>query len=158
MEAPATFDIFNRVVQDNFVLPESGVIRVFFNFIPREIWPGKPLPMQIELAREYNPSGFEAGGGVFAGFYGDAYANAGLVGAILLPFLVGLLLNVAYKKAIYRSSIDGVSIGFYAVLVVFFANAYRGYFSDMTWQVILLYGVFWSLSKINHKLNRIKRR
>lgn len=70
MEAPATFEIFHRVVQDHFVRPESGVIRVFFNFIPREIWPDKPLPMQIELARAYNPSGFNAGGGVFANIYG----------------------------------------------------------------------------------------
>ena len=156
MEAPATFEIFNRVVQDNFVLPESGVIRVFFNFIPREIWPDKPLPMQIELARVYNPSGFASGGGVFANIYGDAYANAGFVGVIFLPFMVGLFLNIAYKKAISKSSMAGVKIGFYSVLVVYFANFYRGYFSDVTWQIILLYCFFWSLNKINHKLNRIK--
>lgn len=158
MEAPATFEIFNRVVQDDFVRPESGVIRVFFNFIPREIWPDKPLPMQIELARVYNPSGFASGGGVFANIYGDAYANAGFVGVVLLPFLVGLLLNLAYKKAVVRSSGAGVSIGFYAVLVVYFANFYRGYFSDLTWQIILLYCVFWFLNKINYKLNQIKER
>lgn len=147
MEAPATFEIFTQVVKDQFVLPESGVVRVFFNFIPRELWPDKPLPMQIELARIYNPSGFEAGGGVFANIYGDAYANAGIFGVILLPFLVGLLLNIAYKNAT-SSSVSGVSIGFYAVLVVYFANFYRGYFSDMTWQIIMLGGVFWFFNKI----------
>lgn len=154
MESPATFEIFNRVVQDHFIHPENGIIRVFLNFIPREIWPDKPLPMQIELARAYNPSGFESGGGVFAGFYGDAYANAGIIGVILLPFLVGLLLNKAHHKAVYQPSKGGTTVAFYAVLVVYFVNAYRGYFSDMTWQVIFLYSVFWFLNKLEEKLNR----
>jgi hypothetical protein len=155
MEAPATFEIFNQVVNDNFVRPENGVLRVFFNFIPRELWPDKPLPMQIELARAYNPSGFEAGGGVFAGIYGDAYANAGMIGVILMPFLVGLLLNKSYKNAITKSQKSSVNIGLYSVLVIYFANFYRGYFSDMTWQIILLYGVFWILNKFNNNLVNI---
>jgi len=153
MEAPATFEIFTRVIEDKFVRPESGVIRIFFNFIPRELWPEKPLPMQIELARIYNPSGFEAGGGVFANIYGDSYANAGIFGVVLLPFLVGLLLNIAYKNASSPSSVNAVSVGFYAVLVVYFANFYRGYFSDMTWQVILLYVIFWLSNQFLGRFN-----
>lgn len=154
LESPATFEIFNRVVQDNFVRPENGVIRVFFNFIPREIWLEKPLPMQIELARAYNPSGFASGGGVFAGFYGDAYANAGITGVILLPFLVGLLLNIAHRNAIHNPLNNSAAVGFYALLLVYFANAYRGYFSDMTWQVVFLYTVFFCLNKFNAILNQ----
>lgn len=72
-----------------------------------------------------------------------------------MPFLVGLLLNKSYKNAITNSSASSVNIGLYSVLVIYFANFYRGYFSDMTWQIILLYGVFWILNKLNNNLVNI---
>jgi hypothetical protein len=137
MESFYTFDIYNRVIMDGFISPDNGFFRLFYTLIPREYWPEKPLPMQIELAKAYNQSSYSNGGGVFASIYGDAYANAGFVGVVIFPFLTGLLIGRAYKNT--RADPSWRNIGFYALIVTYLINAYRGYFSDMAWQVVLLY-------------------
>jgi hypothetical protein len=116
MESFYTFDIYNRVIMDGFISPDNGFFRLFYNLIPREYWPEKPLPMQIELAKAYNQSSYSNGGGVFASIYGDAYANAGFVGAGGMALGIGAGLAAAAPIVLTAAAIGAVAYGAYTLL------------------------------------------
>ncbi|WP_054942738.1 O-antigen polymerase [Paenibacillus ihuae] len=142
MESFATFDIYKNVINDGFVSPVNGVIRIIFNFIPRSIWVEKPLPLQIVLASRYNESAYLAGGGIFANIFGDAFINGGIFMVVIFMFILGMISNYLYKVSIKATTTKSLCVAAYAIFIIFFFNFYRGYLSDMTWQFILFFVVF----------------
>ncbi|MFE4525522.1 O-antigen polymerase [Cytobacillus firmus] len=142
MESFATFEIYNKVIADNFISPTNGIIRIIFNFIPRSIWSEKPYPLQIVLASEYNKTAYNAGGGVFANIYGDAYANGGLLGIIVIMFSLGIVSKMLYNETLKQTESQALYVGFYCVFLIYFTHFYRGYLSDMTWQFLLFIMTF----------------
>lgn len=63
---------------------------VFYFWIPRSIWNDKPTMLGHWLIRKYGDSGFGSGHSASFGFAGEFYADFGIVGAILLSFLMGI--------------------------------------------------------------------
>lgn len=154
MESFETFNIYNNVITDNLIIPLSGMFRIIFNFIPRSIWPNKPYPMQVMLAYEYNKNAYYAGGGIFANIYGDAYLNGGIIGIVVILFVLGVLSRKIYTSSQISTESKNVNVGMYCLFVTFFINFYRGYLSDMTWQLVLYLIIF----KVMNNFEKIKIR
>lgn len=87
-------------------------LRVFTQFVPRAIWPGKPLDLSIEIADLYH-SGSQAG--IPPGFFAETYINFHVFGVIVGGALLGFGLALIYRKWIINRSHIGTI--YYAVLM-----------------------------------------
>ncbi|WP_331234216.1 O-antigen polymerase [Natronorarus salvus] len=94
--------------------------RVPLNFIPRAIWPDKPVltPGGV-LRRELLP---DAAGGRHPGTMGDYYINFGYPGILLISLIYGALLRLLYRL-IDRNPVSPLSILFFALFLSGIGNS-----------------------------------
>jgi oligosaccharide repeat unit polymerase len=146
VESFDSYEIFSMVINNRFVRPGNGIIRIFFMPIPRTIWDSKPEAMGREIARFFNPYNYRSGGGNFATLFGDLYINGSLIGVIVLSVAIGfigkMLQNLAefdYKKNSVAKSVMAITYGFF---ISEYLNYFRGYFSDSYWKLICFIIIF----------------
>lgn len=82
----------------------SGFLLYFW--IPRSMWPDKPVMIGYWLVREYD-EGFAEGHSASVGFFGDLYADFGLFVFPLLT-LLGVAIAIIEKK-VFRNLVNGGS-------------------------------------------------
>ncbi len=103
------------LVDDKRKFYYGGTVFPFvYNFIPRAIWPDKPLSSQweIDISTKDRPMMTY---GMTASLMGAAYVDFGVYGVVLIPFLFALFLGWVYFKA-FRCA--HYSVGRFAYLVM----------------------------------------
>ncbi|MEZ8916199.1 O-antigen polymerase [Vibrio lentus] len=154
METFVTFETFTLIIEKNFVHPESGVLRVFFLFIPRTIWEDKPEAISRIVANEFFSGAYMNGGGMVAGIFGDAYINGGILGIILIWFCLGYICKFIYANTIKRCEFienryyKAYCICLYLTFLSWFIMALRGFMSDFLWIGMFYFLVLLSLNKL----------
>lgn len=85
---------FARAVNQNFITYGSQLSGVFLFFIPRSIWPTKPIGSGSTLA-DLNGQSF---GNISMPFMAEGYVNFGILGVALFMFILGVILNSLDSK------------------------------------------------------------
>jgi oligosaccharide repeat unit polymerase len=92
-------------------------LELFYFWVPRGIWPDKPLSYSLTFAQTYLSSLDESHGSFFSPtLLGDAYQNFGPLGVPVLMLVLGLALRLWYDRCTTRGSVMGA--------VVFAASLY----------------------------------
>lgn len=73
---------------------------VLYFWIPRFIWPSKPLMLGYWLIRSFNIGGFSSNHSISFGFAGDAYADFGILGGIVFSLFIGSILFLFEQKRV----------------------------------------------------------
>jgi hypothetical protein len=93
----------------------SNWLELFYFWIPRSIWPEKPLSLSLEFGNTYLSSHFERRESYFSPtLLGDAYMNFGGFGIVIVYFVLGYLLRRWYRWA-YGPSARPETIVLYAI-------------------------------------------
>jgi hypothetical protein len=130
----------------------SGYVPGILFWIPRSIFPSKPISTGAVITRLYyatdNPSN-----NVALTFIGEAYVNFGWVGATLIMFLAGKIvraLNTYMRDESHNAPV------WLAWLMVSpdFATEWRGDFASMTVQALMRVIIFLGMVWISGKLLR----
>ncbi|MCX6031747.1 MAG: hypothetical protein NT169_20900 [Chloroflexi bacterium] len=90
----------------------ATLLRVVSQFVPRAVWPGKPLDLSIEIADLFRPGSLS---GIPPGFFAEMYLNWHVFGVILGGALLGAGLALLYRNWIVTKSSAGTV--FYAILL-----------------------------------------
>lgn len=85
---------FARAVNQDFITYGRQLSGVFLFFIPRSIWPTKPIGSGSTLA-DLNGQSF---GNISMPFMAEGYINFGFLGVALFMFILGVLLNSLDSK------------------------------------------------------------
>jgi oligosaccharide repeat unit polymerase len=108
-------------------------------WIPRQVWPDKPTLIGFWFPRAYGikvESGFSAA----AGFCGDAYADFGFTGGLLVCGLAGIALAMTEARVaswLIRRE-ESAALG-----AIFFGGAFFGMRSPDTTFIMLMGATFW---------------
>ena len=94
-----------------------------YNFVPRALWPDKPLASQweVDISTKDRPMHTY---GMTASMMGAAYVDFGYFGVVLIPFLFALFLGWAYFQA-FRSNHYSVARFSYLVMACILLQPYR---------------------------------
>ena len=85
------FDHMIYLINNNeSLLYGKSVFKIFFSFIPRDIWPSKPLDTNI-LIVELRDNPFVGGSSQSITFLGEIYWNFGSIGSVIFFYLIGIL-------------------------------------------------------------------
>ncbi len=151
-ESFKSFEILNLVIHNNFIHIESGIIRIVFMFISRDIWQNKPEAISRIISKEFVNNQYLQGGGTVATIYGDAYINGGIIGIIIILLLLGVISKVVYNTCILNNKtnkfLNSVLIMFYSLYIFDFIFYARGFFSEFYWKSIISFIVFIVLIKL----------
>ncbi|MDR9498525.1 MAG: oligosaccharide repeat unit polymerase [Hydrogenovibrio sp.] len=122
---------------------------------PGGILPHQPYALTQEVMNWVNPSGIEKGivGSMPAVFWGEAYANYGLVGVFVVPFVIGFLLYLV-DLIVSRLVDTPFKIGFYVWFLIHYkslsSTGFTGYLIDFYLIVLVL--VFVLVISVANKL------
>lgn len=111
-----SYQNFARVIEFDTVTFGHQLLGVFLFFVPRELWPGKPVASGMEMAG-ISQLGFDTIG---MNILGEGYINFGVPGVILFAFSFGFFcgqLDRAYWKGV------GYSNSFQAFYLLFLGGA-----------------------------------
>lgn len=77
----------------HYYMGETYLYGISYYWIPRALWPDKPLALGAMYAIWFTPELVEKGHTIAGSYLGEIFVNFGLSGLVLLPFLLGLLLR-----------------------------------------------------------------
>ena len=90
IDTSKTAHIMNYVDKHNDFKYGSGYLFIFSSFIPRAIWPNKPVNIDTEVGMKvYNATSYGTGA-VPPGLIAESYWNFGYLGILIIPFIVGI--------------------------------------------------------------------
>ncbi|MFW5403941.1 O-antigen polysaccharide polymerase Wzy [Pectobacterium carotovorum] len=141
MRSSAASDVYKRQIKDSFIRIENGVLRTPFMFVPRSIWPDKPESISRVISFSYNPSQYNTGGGTVATLFGDMYINGGFIAVIILCGFLGFFARLIYNTASYTKEsyyAECFKVALYSFFTYYTLHFYRGFFSEMLWQLLLV--------------------
>lgn len=92
----------------------ATLLRIVTQFIPRALWPAKPLDLGVELGRLSNPYSIS---GTPAGYLPEMYMNFHIVGVIVGAFVLGYLLHRLYQLFMLSREHRVLMIVIYAVSI-----------------------------------------
>lgn len=148
LETFESYKALINVINDNFIHPLSGFVRILFMPIPRTFWIDKPESIARLIAENYYPEAYQKGGGQLAGPIGDGFINAGFLGVFIIWLALGFI-SVSFYKYFKRGVMKGGNIEkayyctFYYIYLIYFINCLRGFASDLFWvfavNMIMLY-------------------
>lgn len=104
---------------------------------PGGLMPFLPFSLSKEVMNIVNPSGIEGGvvGSMPTVFWGEAYANFGLLGILFVPFVMGMLV-CTIDLFLTRFKNSPLKIGFYVTLMLHYSNlsstGFAGYIIDIS--------------------------
>lgn len=114
------------------VLPEgiNTVILYAATYVPRDMWPGKPLPYaQYYTSAALNSEPKEWGWGLTTSFFGEWVSNFGLLGLLISPIAYGLVVRWASGS---RSPLIR-TLGMGAVLLLLIQHVTAFYIVFLAW-------------------------
>lgn len=138
LETFESYKALTNVINDNFIHPLSGFIRIMFMPIPRTFWIDKPESVARLIAENYYPEAYQKGGGQLAGPIGDGFINAGFLGVFIIWLVLGFL-SISFYKYFKYGVMKGSNIEkvyyctFYYIYLIYFINCLRGFASDLFW-------------------------
>lgn len=83
-----TFQSFANSVEQNFITGGYQLLGTLLFFVPRSIWPSKPIGSGAELAKSYNFT-FD---NISMNFLAEGYVNFGILGVFLFALIAGFAL------------------------------------------------------------------
>lgn len=113
-----SYSEFMRVLQDDIVTNGRQLLGVIFFWIPRSIWPNKPIGSGAYVAHEQELY-FE---NISMPFIGEGYINFGMVGVILFVVLLAYFsekLDRWYWTKIVHRKKDIDCIGYFLIIALF---------------------------------------
>lgn len=152
LESFKSYDNLINIITDNYVHIESGVIRIFFMPISRNIWEDKPESISRIISEKYNYIQYSKGGGSVATIFGDAFINGHIIGVLIIMFVLGFLSRIIYNTLLKGLQLNikqkSIIIMFYSLFIYQFIYYYRGFFSEYIWKTLMLIFVFFVMYKI----------
>lgn len=158
MEIFRSYELYVRIVSDNFIHIESGFLRIVFMFIPRSLWPDKPESVSRIISHNYYPEQYYGGGGTVANIFGDAYINGGIIGVVIILFIWGGISKIIYNTTIKdlkdgKNNIDEASflVTFYLLYLLESIQYFRGFMSESFWKLLYLILITMIISRVLRK-------
>ena len=90
IDTSKTAHIINYVDKHNDFKYGSGYLFIFSSFIPRTIWPNKPVNIDSEVGIKIYGATSYGTGAVPPGLIAESYWNFGYLGILIIPFIVGI--------------------------------------------------------------------
>lgn len=110
----SVFDVLVRIVNNlNEFTWGATNLQYILSFVPRVIWPEKPLDQgyMLYLTQTFYPHVFSANGSNFSGsIAGEGFINFGFFGVFLYSFCFSMFYLKLYKKACIRKSKNDIII------------------------------------------------
>lgn len=131
---------------DNFLLGQS-FIAGFLNWVPRSVWPDKPIAFGVTLSSEYwNVDVDNLFTNFGPGIVSEAYANGGFIGVVATSILMGIALGYS-DRAIekYRFHFLGLLFGAIFLPALFFVvrgdfvNSWYEFYFKFFWAAVIYY-------------------
>lgn len=104
-----SYQMFMRVVSTDFITYGRQLLGVIFFFVPRSLWPDKPIGSGYLVAHE-NGYFFD---NLSMNFFGEGYINFGLIGVILFAFFLGYV-NARMDRKYWKEA--GSSIPLFSLI------------------------------------------
>lgn len=82
-----SYQMFMRVVAEDFITDGRQLLGALLFFVPRSIWPSKPIGSGYVIAYEYN-YGLD---NLSMNFFGEGYINFGLIGVIIFTLIIAYI-------------------------------------------------------------------
>jgi hypothetical protein len=162
LESFQSFEFFVKIVNSNFVHIESGLVRMLFMPVPRDVWPEKPESISRIISSEFNTGQYLNHGGSVGTIFGDGFINGHVFGLLFVMVFFGFMSKFFYKNLTSSHQLDKVNksifVLLYSIVVFQFIYLFRGFFSESLWKVILICIVYYSLYHLVFKLSFLKRR
>ncbi|UOU96710.1 oligosaccharide repeat unit polymerase [Chryseobacterium daecheongense] len=126
------------------------------NFIPRKLWPGKPLGAGPILKNYIYPGSYivgrEGNSSLTTGFFTESLMNFGILGMLFFSFFYGKFLRMLYNKFTTHNNLF-LSIFYLFILIIcssqFFYSEFTGFLARTIFTII----PFYILYKLNTKLS-----
>jgi oligosaccharide repeat unit polymerase len=112
----------------------STYLAVLVNPIPREFFPNKPVGIGAIIG-EVDPIS-RAGTSISITFFGESYANFGIMGVIIMPFIWGFISKVLFSWFRKNYNSDIVKIIYFYILP-FYTIEVRGGFLEITMRLLI---------------------
>lgn len=156
----ATFnhiESFARILQ-HYGWPYSfgeNLILPFVNFIPRAIWPDKPIGLGRRIVIEIHGAPPDTVVSFAPSMLGEFYFDFGFIGVFFLPFLMGLILGAV--ESFFRLHRDNVYMSFFYLQATFvfvnLINSFSGFGIRFIYMLLFWYMVS-VLSRIRIRQNK----
>lgn len=104
-----SYQMFMRVVSTDFITYGRQLLGVIFFFVPRSLWPDKPIGSGYLVAHE-NGYFFD---NLSMNFFGEGYINFGLIGVILFALFLGYV-NARMDRKYWKEA--GSSIPLFSLI------------------------------------------
>lgn len=130
-------------ITENSITWGKQLLGVLFFFVPRSVWPGKPIGSGASVAENLNLS-FD---NVSMPIIGEAYINFGVLGIILFAIFFGFvcrLFDQIYWTKVNNND-NGLLIHFYPVLIGYFFFMNRG---DLMSSFAFIIGIYFAFLTI----------
>lgn len=82
-----SYQMMARVISENFITYGNQLLGVIFFYIPRSIWPTKPIGSGYLIAHEYNYY-FD---NLSMNYFGEGYINFGIIGMLAFSIILGYI-------------------------------------------------------------------
>lgn len=96
-----SYQMFMRVVSTDYVTYGYQLLGVLFFFVPRSIWPSKPIGSGYTIAHENN----YFYDNLSMNFFGEGYINFGVIGVVLFALLLGYF-NARMDRRYWIENVD----------------------------------------------------
>jgi len=140
----------------------------FTNFVPRSVWPSKPLGAGPKLKNFIDPGSYVVGGkknsSLTTGFFTELQMNYGVLGMIFFPIAIAVVLGFILQK-LNRSRYIIVRMASFFIAIMFSSLFYYaeflGFFSRFIISLVPFFIIYFFISvrfklkKSNTKLNTI---
>lgn len=144
-------------VQQKGISYGAELLAAFFFWVPRAIWPGKPLSPSVQFAAEYLWPNFGfAVHNVGLSTLGSFYHSFGLVGGLIFGAVAGLFagsmdgrfdrVHLAYRSVKHQALHDFPSLTVYPIMAAAFLMFMRGQvWMGVQWlsSLAICYGLIW---------------
>lgn len=85
-----TMDNFIYILNNDEYLYGKSIFKIFFSWIPRDLWPSKPFDTNLLITQQYK-NVFVGGSSQSVGLLGEFYWNFSWFGVIIFSFILGIL-------------------------------------------------------------------
>ena len=129
----------------------------FIQFIPRFLWPGKPVSAATNVTIAMFGETWAGTGPAFPNF-GEMYLDFGLLGMIIGMLIFGKLCQMMYRKVTEKTDATMSFISFSLFLPYLFQYITRGHFPSVMTEVVFLWGPIWAIRfflKLKRNSNRV---
>jgi oligosaccharide repeat unit polymerase len=139
MDYVQCYDILLLLTNRSYPLGYGATyLKFIYQFIPRVIWPNKPIDVTTMMSELFRPGQVAKGDSYGPTLFGEMYYNFGISGIVIGCFVVGIVLGWMYRLGRKQRGSAPLRF-FYATLLVSIIEQGRGAFYNIS----LTYGMFY---------------